>query len=456
MIRGSLAEFAPALHGRCTADARFEGVCIDSRRATPETLFVAIRGERMDGHGFVAEAAQAGVAAAMVERELDSALPQMIVADTTAGLGQLASYWRRRFTLPVIGVTGSNGKTTVKEMLASILSCRGEVLATRGNLNNHIGMPLTLLDLDESHQTAVIEMGANHVGEIALLAGLARPTVGLVINAGRAHLEGFGSLENVARGKGEMFTALPDDGVAVINADDAYAGLWLELAGSRTVLRFGRSEQAEVRVVGAVEHDAGGNQCFVLATPQGEVAISLPLPGRHNVSNALAAAAAALAAGITPAEIAAGLARVAGAPGRLQLRRSSTGAWLIDDSYNANPDSLVVALELLASREGRRVLVLGDMGELGPGARELHAEMGRQARASGIEHLYTLGELSAAANEAFGEGGCHNSEMQSLLGVLCGHTGPDCTILVKGSRSMQMERVVEALVAPVTADAPGD
>ena len=456
MIRGTLAEFAPALQARCTADARFRGVCIDSRRVTPEALFVAIRGERMDGHAFVADAAGDGVAAAMVEHELDNALPQMIVADTTAGLGQLASRWRQRFALPVIGVTGSNGKTTVKEMLAAILSCRGEVLATRGNFNNHIGMPLTLLELDESHQAAVIEMGANHGGEIALLAALARPTVGLVTNAGRAHLEGFGSLDDVARAKGEMFTALADDGVAVINADDPYAGLWLELAGARRVLRFGLEAQADVGVRGEVVDDDNGRQRFVLVTPQGEAEVSLPLPGRHNIRNALAAAAAALAAGMSPHEIGAGLARTGGAPGRLQMRQAHGGASLLDDTYNANPDSLGVALDVLAARGGCRVLVLGDMAELGPGAEALHAEMGRQARASGIEHLYTLGELSAAASEAFGAGAGHGSDLASLLAMLRAHGGSDCTILVKGSRAMQMERVVAALSTPVAADARGD
>ncbi len=456
MIRGSLAEFAPTLQGRCTAPARFEGVSIDSRRAVSGALFVAIRGERMDGHKFVTDAARAGVAAAMVERELDTPLPQMIVADTTAGLGQLASHWRQRFTLPVIGVTGSNGKTTVKQMLAAIMACRGEVLATRGNLNNHIGMPLTLLELDERHQAAVIEMGANHAGEIALLAGLARPDVGLVTNAGRAHLEGFGSLDGVARAKGEMFEALPEDGVAVINTDDAYAELWLSLAGSRPVIRFGHGELADVRPGSSVQQTADGGQWFVLVTPQGEAEVRLPLPGAHNISNALAAAAAALAAGCTPVEIASGLACVDGAPGRLQLHQTAGGACLLDDSYNANPDSLAVALDVLAAREGRRILVLGDMGELGPEGRVLHAEMGCQARASGIEHLYTLGELSAAASEAFGEGAAHSTGIEALLARLHDCTGPDCTILVKGSRAMQMERVVSALATPVVADAGGD
>lgn len=455
MIRGTLAEFAPALAAHCTADARFEGVSIDSRRAPPESLFVAIRGERMDGHAFVHEAADAGVAAAMVERQLELALPQMVVADTTAGLGQLASEWRQRFSLPLIGVTGSNGKTTVKQMLAAILACRGEVLATRGNLNNHIGVPLTLLGLSEGHQAAVVEMGANHLGEIAMLAGLARPTVGLVTNAGRAHLEGFGSLDDVARGKGEMFATLPDDGVAVINADDSYCRLWLELAGSRRVLRFGRTAQADVRAV-AIRADSDGYQQFTLVTPEGEAEVSLPLLGEHNIANALAAAAAALAARVTPAQIATGLARVGGAPGRLQLRHTPGGACLIDDSYNANPDSLNVALEALAAREGTRVLVLGDMAELGAGEGELHAETGRRARASGIDYLYTLGTLSAAASEAFGEGALHSSDQDALLAALRTHDREASTILVKGSRSMQMERVVQALAAPATANESGD
>lgn len=442
------------LHG---PDAAFAAVCTDTRRLAPGDLFVALAGPNFDGHDFVRRAACLGAVGALVSHPIDVVLPQVRVADTLAALQAYAAARRRDFDLPVIGVTGSNGKTTVKQMLAAILESGGPVLATRGNLNNHIGVPLTLTRLDATHRAAVIEMGANHAGEITRLAEIAAPGVGVVTLAGQAHVAGFGSVEGVARAKGELFAALPSDGIAVINADDAFAPLWREMAGHCRRIEFGLGAGAEVSArTDSIGLDGQGRAAFELVTAGGSRRVQLSVPGRHQVMNALGAAAAALGAGATLDSVAAGLAAASAAPGRLAWHRGVGGAALLDDTYNANPGSLRVALELLATRDGERWLVLGDMGELGADAESAHANAGRLARALSVARLFALGPLSAASVAAFGAGAAHFSDHAALSEALVhaldergAATGP--SILIKGSRSMCMERVVAALTAADTA-----
>jgi UDP-N-acetylmuramoyl-tripeptide--D-alanyl-D-alanine ligase len=430
------------LHGE---DARFTRVVTDSRQLAPGDLFVALRGERFDGHDYVEAARKAGAAGALVSQAQPSNLPQVIVGDTLAGLQDYATSWRGDFEVPVVGITGSNGKTTVKQMLAAIVARRGPVMATVGNLNNHIGVPLTLLSLREEHRTAVVEMGANHAGEIARLAAIARPDVGVVNNAGDAHLEGFGSRDGVARAKGELFEAL-EHGVSVINADDAYAPLWRELArGDR--LTFGLAEDADVRAVNPRPEppEAPTGMDFELRTPEGRQGVRLPLPGLHNVRNALAAAACAVALGMDARDIATGLLNVRPAAGRLTWRRAINGARLLDDTYNANPTSLRAGLELLAAVRARRWLVLGDMGELGRGAEQMHFAAGEDARALGIERLYAVGPLAREAARGFGSGAVHFNDVAELVAEVRERLAPEVALLVKGSRSARMERVVAGL-----------
>ena len=418
------------------------GVSIDSRTVAPGNLFVAIRGENFDGHDFARQALERGAAAAMIHQDVPGVLPALRVQDTRQALGRLAAGWRARFDLPLAGITGSNGKTTVKEMLAAILARRGPVLATRGNLNNDIGVPLTLLRLGGGHRFAVVEMGANHAGEIACLAELAQPCLGLVTNAGPAHLEGFGSVEGVARAKGELYAALPADGIAVINADDAFAGFWRGLAADRRVVTFGLEAGADV---GGRWQAEDLHTRLVITLPGAEVETRLALPGRHNVMNALAAAAAAWALGAAPEDIAAGLAAVAPVPGRLRLLRGPAGMRILDDTYNANPGSLAAALEVMASLPGRHWLALGDMAELGGAADALHAEAGKLARARHVERLFAVGPRSGAAARAFGEGAEHLVNKAALAEAVAQAAAPDVVLLVKGSRAMHMEEVVERL-----------
>ena len=455
MIAGVLSEFATVVQGRIAgADARFQGLCIDSRRLRPGELFVALPGAHGHGHDFLAHARERRAAAALVEAVQPVDLPQLVVADTGAALGALARAWRARFSLPVAAITGSNGKTTVKEMIASIAAVRGEVLATQGNLNNELGVPLTLARLHPRHWAAVVEMGANHAGEIAYLTRLAMPSVGVVTNAGAAHLAGFGSLEGVARAKGELFAGLPASGLAVINLDDPQAGRWRDMTGAR-ITTFGFSEGADWRVDPASL--TLGRECaeaatrFELSSPLGRAAIRIGFLGRHNALNAAAAGAVAAGLGCSLEEIKEGLGRAGAIAGRLRARRLAIAeGWLIDDSYNANPSSLQAALDVLASLDGERWLVLGDMGELGESGRERHAAAGREARARGVHRLYSVGHLSAAADEGFGKGAWHCLDVNELalrvIDDLRAAPGP-VAVLVKGSRRMGMERVVAALAA---------
>ena len=434
---------------RVGPNATFDGVTTDSRRIQPADLFVALRGERFDGHAFVNVALSSGAAAALVEQSAalktgDASL--ILVRDTREALGRLAAFWRARFTLPLVAVTGSNGKTTVKEMLAAMLRAavgQNAVLATAGNLNNDIGVPLMLLRLRERHRYAVIEMGMNHVGEIGYLTELARPTVALVTNAGVAHIGEVGSREAIAWAKGEIYAGLGETGVALINADDEFAPLWRDLNRGRKVIEFGIERPAAVSA--QYELSALGG-LMSISTPGSAYVARLQVPGLHNVRNALAAAAAAYALGVAPAEAAAGLTTYAGTKGRLQYKPARGGAALIDDTYNANPDSVKAAIAVLAAATGKRILVLGDMGELGEAGPALHTEAGEQARRAGIDHLLTLGELSEGAARAFGPGAKHFRELEDLCAALEPLLGRDTTVLVKGSRFMRMERVAERFV----------
>lgn len=458
----TLSQLAHITDGQLVGvEASFSAVSIDSRTLVDGELFVALTGPNFDGHAFVAAAEQRGAVALLVEHEVESQLPQVIVEDSRRALGQLGSAWRSRYQIPLISVTGSNGKTTVKEMLAAILNsmpgAHARVLATRGNLNNELGVPLTLMRLNSNHKYAVIEMGANHFGEIRYLTTLTQPTVALVNNAGPAHLEGFGNVEGVANAKGEIFEGLSEDGVAVFNGDDRYVDVWRGLCAGKTTRIFGLTEAADVSA-SELKLDEHGYR-FTLRTGGDSIDIALQLAGRHNVMNALAAAAAALAAGATLQAVRDGLQKVESVKGRLQVCSGNVGVTIIDDTYNANPASLQAALDVLNDAHGgEKVLVLGDMGELGEQAEAHHSRMGRQAFAARIDHLFTVGELAQHASDAFGEEAQHFATLQTLITELR-HTIAEAedgvTLLVKGSRSMQMERVVAALLDEGTQQVSG-
>lgn len=449
-VERSASAFAAAASGRLLgSDAIFREVVSDSRAIGEGDCFVALSGPNFDGHDFVAQAAGRGAACAVVSRAVDVALPQIVVDDPLQALQAFAAHWRAAFDIPLVGVTGSNGKTTVRALLEAVLAPLGPVLATRGNLNNHIGVPLTLCRLRGEHRAAVIEMGANHAGEIAMLSAMARPTLAIVSNAGDAHLEGFGSRDGVARAKGEIFAALPAKGVAVINADDAYADYWRSIAQCRQ-LGFGLHADADVRAsaVRPEPPEAPVGNRFQLHIPGADaVEVQLPLPGEHNVRNALAAAAAAHALGLDAPRIALALRDVTPPEGRLRWHQLAGGARLLDDSYNANPDSLAAGVALLAATRGTRVLALGDMAELGPNSRELHAEAGARARAAGIERVYGVGPLAREAVTAFGEGGEAFDSTEALIEAMRRALAPDWVVLLKGSRTARMEQVLAGLAA---------
>ena len=458
----TLSEAARALNATLLGDdIVFQAVSTDTRTLQPGDLFVALIGENFDGHNFIAGAIAKGAGAILISAPLEVVMPALkgmmvpalCVADTRLALGQLAAAWRARFSIPVIAVTGSNGKTTTKEMLAAIFGQRGGVLATQGNLNNDIGVPLTLLRLRKEHRYAVIEMGASHPGEIAYLSGLARPTVALITNAAVAHLGGFGSLDEVARTKGGIYDGLADTGVGIVNADDAYASLWRGMVGGRRCVTFGMRTATEVHAdMNTVKCRMDAQDivtCFELHTPVGNVEVVLPLLGTHNVMNALAASAAALAAGATLDDVRNGLQGMQPVKGRLAVKRGIHGVRVIDDTYNANPPSVRAAIDVLAVAAGPKILVLGDMGELGDDAPAFHAQVGVHAQAAGINRLYALGDLSQLAIQGFGNGGRHYATHDALIDALTAELaalGANTTVLIKGSRFMHMERVVEAIV----------
>lgn len=441
----SLAEAADLLNAEYRGeDVPFSALSTDSRQLQPGELFFALSGPNFDGHRFVEAAQQRGACAAVVAHWLDYSLPQLKVTDPLRALGQLGSYWRQHFSGKVVALTGSNGKTTTKEMIAAILRTRGSVLATKGNLNNEIGLPLTLSRLADE-KFAVIEMGANHPGEIAYLTQLTQPDIALITNVGPAHLEGFGDLAGVARAKGEIFQGLGAGGVAIINRDDDFADTWLQTLQQTQIIDFSLHHSTAVRAE-ILDHS---RSLFRLQSAGDSIEIQLPLPGQHNIANALAAAAATIAAGLTLADIKQGLEQLQAVPGRLQHLSGPYGSRLINDSYNANPASLAAGLQLLNNSAQRSWLVLGDMAELGEKTAEFHRQAGEQARSASVERLYCIGEHSIASAQAFGQNGFHFETLTGLLETLNrdlqNNTEQPPTILIKGSRSMRMEQVVAKL-----------
>ena len=444
MMAGSLSSAANLMHGKLQGDdVMFCGVSTDTRSLRPGELFVALHGPNFDGAAFVDKAAAGEAAGAVVAHPVESDLPLIVVDDTLKALGQLAAGWRAQMPATVIGITGSNGKTTLKELLASILSISAETLATQGNLNNEIGMPLMLTRMSRNHRYAVIEMGANHHGEIGYLRSLAAPVIVAITNAAPAHLEGFGSVEGVAKAKGEILTGDPAPEVAILNADDDYFEYWKSICGAARILSFGLSAEAEIRA----SHIESSNDAtdFMLHMPGTRFEVHLSLAGKHNVLNACAAAAIASALGISPGQIRQGIEAVLPVGGRLQHVTSASGAVLYDDSYNANPVSVQAAAEFLAAQEGTSWLVLGDMAELGGDAELLHAHTGWVIREAGIDHLLATGPLSKKTVESYGENGRWFESIDELGAALRDSIAEGDVVLVKGSRSMGMERIVNIL-----------
>jgi UDP-N-acetylmuramoyl-tripeptide--D-alanyl-D-alanine ligase len=450
MITMPLTELAHILNANCSpSDITFTGICKDARLVTPGNLFVAIIGEQFDGNNFVDDAFKKGATAALVNRKIDSAIPQIIVNDTIEALGLLTKNWRDRFTLPLIGVTGSNGKTTMKNMIAAILeaACHDDsslVLATEGNLNNNIGLPFTLARLNHQHRYGVIEMGMNNAGEIAYLTQITRPKVAVISNAAEAHLQGLTDVAGVAKAKGEIFQGLPHDGIAILNRDDAFFDYWHQLIADHTCLTFGLQNTADITA--KITNTSTTHQLITLTTPDGTIDIQLPLLGAHNVMNALAATAATLAIQIDLTAIKKGLEGMHAAPGRLNIHLLPSGLRIIDDTYNANPFSTQAAINTLSTFTGKKILVLGDMRELGPDEIALHELTGDRARQAGIDYVFSFGKLSAATTQQFGTQGQHFTDRNELIAALQPHLQSGNTILVKGSRSMKMELIVEKLL----------
>jgi UDP-N-acetylmuramoyl-tripeptide--D-alanyl-D-alanine ligase len=450
-----LSDCAEAMQGKLVGeDVAITSVSIDTRAIKPGQLYIAIKGHNFDGNEFVDQAEQAGAIAAIVHKGVKSTLPHILVDDTRLALAELAGTWRQSLTarenetLSVVGITGSNGKTTVKEMVAAILAVNGPVLFTQGNLNNDIGVPLTLLRLNEQHRYAVIEMGANHAGEIAYTSNYTRADVVIITNAGAAHIEGFGSLDGVAKAKGEIIETLKKDGIAVINHDDDYFDYWKSIAGNKCALSFGLNDGADVTAK-AIKTQIRNNAfvtTFELVTALGMVNIILKLAGQHNVVNALAASAASLALGLDLKQIKQGLECVKPVTGRLQPLVSRLGNIVIDDTYNANSASLKAGLDVLTNFTGKPWLVLGAFGELGPDSPKMHEEMGVFIKARGVVRLLAVGADSKNTVQAFGKGATFFEKQQDLIDVLKQELKGDETILIKGSRAQHMENVAAALV----------
>ena len=446
MIRVALSKIAAVLHGELLGqDLTFDAVTTDTRKITPGCLFVALKGERFDAHDFADEAKKAGAGALLVSRRLDIDLPQIVVKDTRLAFGELAAWVRQQVPTRVVALTGSSGKTSVKEMTAAILSQCGNTLYTAGNLNNDIGVPMTLLRLAPEHEYAVIELGANHQGEIAWTVSLTKPEAALVNNLAAAHLEGFGSLEGVAKAKGEIYTGLPANGIAIMNADNNDWLNWQSVIGARKTWRFSPNAANSDFTATNVHVTSHGTE-FTLQTPTGNVDVLLPLPGRHNIANALAAAALAMAVGAPLSAIKTGLANLTAVPGRLFPVPLAENKLLLDDSYNANVGSMTAAVQVLSEMPGYRVLVVGDMAELGDESEACHQQVGEAAKASGIDSVLSTGKLSHAISEASGAGE-HFADKAALIARLQTliQEKQIITVLVKGSRSAAMEEVVHAL-----------
>lgn len=446
MIKMSLPELEKSLGvaPSSASSVTFHGVSTDTRTLISGNLFVALVGENVDGHDFIAKAEEKGANAILASRPVQSSLPTVIVPDTLAALGQLSANWRDRFQLPLIGVTGSNGKTTLKNMIASILRATSNdptaVLATIGNLNNQIGLPLTLLRLSEEHRFGVIEMGMNHFGEIDYLTKLTKPMVAIITNAAECHLEGLKDVAGVAKAKGEIFGGLPPNGIAILNHDDPFYEYWRNVIGDHRALTFGLKPGADVTIL------SSDHQTITMNTPSGNIDVKLPLLGTHNQMNAMAATAATLALGIDIEIIKQGLEQVKAEPGRMRQYFLENELRIIDDSYNANPFSLKAAIQTLASLQGTKIMVLGDMKELGPAEKEYHRAAGEQISAAKIDYLFTLGDLSRETSEAFGDRAKHFTDIVPLLSALKPYLASQVNCLVKGSRSMKMEKIIEAIV----------
>ncbi len=441
-----LSEVARMLRGEMVGkDVEFHGVSIDSRKTQPKQLFAAVKGTQVDGHKYIDDAIKHGAVAALVTQALDNEIPQIVVHDVRIALGEIASYYRHQLPMPIIGLTGSCGKTTTKTLIASILAQCGKVHATQGTLNNDYGMPLTLLGASPRDDYVVLEMGANHLHEIAYLTYIARPTIALITNAGPVHLEGFGSIDGVAAGKAEIFQGLTENGVAIINLDDHYAEYWLQQIAGNPYITFGMTERADVYAT-EVAVNAQGEISFTLHTLSGAAPIKMSLIGEHNVMNALAAAAVAVAVGVSLADIQRGLESAGTVDKRLVARVGMNGVHLIDDTYNANPVAMEMALKVLSGYQGEKIFVVGDMGELGANAEIYHRELGKKAKQYGIDRLYAVGQLSRATVEGFGEQAQHFVDQPALIAALQKELRPQVNILVKGSRSAKMENVVAALL----------
>lgn len=446
----TLSQAASAMNGSLLgADAQLTSVGTDSRHVTQGELFFALKGEHFDGHQYAEQALKKGAVAVVVSDANGVVRPAILVKDTLLALGALAQAWRSQFNVPVIAVTGSNGKTTIKEMISAILNIATNnakaVHVTVGNLNNHIGMPLTLLKMRANHQYAVLEMGMNHLGEIDYLTRIAKPTIAVIGNAGTAHIGELGSRDNIAQAKGEIFIGLGNDGIAIVNADDDYADYWRSLNASRKTLIFGLKNKADVSA--EVTESGDGRQKVQLKTPVGEIGFNLNLLGEHNIRNALAASAVAVALQIPLTCIAQAFKDFGGVKGRLTQLAGVNNALVIDDTYNANPDSMKAAIDVLRVQVGKKIMVMGDMGELGADALALHAQIGAYAQKAGVEALYTLGENSVQAAKAFGADARSFDAVDALVESLKSHLQQGATVLVKGSRFMKMERVVNAIVA---------
>jgi UDP-N-acetylmuramoyl-tripeptide--D-alanyl-D-alanine ligase len=428
----------------CQLNTAITGICTDSRSVKPGNLFIAINGEHFDGHDFIHEVEAKGASAVVVNRMTEGVhIPQFVVADTLIALAALATIHRKSITCPIIALTGSNGKTTVKEMIAAILPVPSQ--ATKGNLNNHIGAPLSVLELKEHHLYGVFELGANHPGEIAHTVAIVNPDVALINNIAPAHVEGFGSIDGVAEAKGEIYQGLNAAGIAVVNDDDVYAHYWDDLLADKKVMRFSTNHPADVYAQDIQFNEKGCGQ-FTLVLPVGPTDIELQVPGLHNIRNALAAAACCHAVGISIKEIQQGLSQFNGVKGRMSVLVGKNQATIIDDTYNANLRSVITGLEVLAARPGEKIFVFGDMGELGKWSTQHHQDVGLAARQLGINQLLSCGSLSALASEAFGDGGTHYSTQEELAHILVEKLHPDTTVLVKGSRSSAMEKIVHKLL----------
>ncbi|MFT5139148.1 MAG: UDP-N-acetylmuramoyl-tripeptide--D-alanyl-D-alanine ligase [Lysobacterales bacterium] len=443
MITMTLPQAAKVLGCKDVGGATsFRGITSDSRMVNDGMMFAALSGDHVDGHDFAAAALNYGASCVLVNRKLDIPVSQLVVPDVLAALGKLAAWWRAETDPSVVAITGSNGKTTTREMVTRVLELDANVLSTAGNYNNELGLPLTLFGLNHEHRYAVLELGASKGGDIAYLAEISAPDIALITNVGPAHLQGFGNEEGVARAKGELYQALPLDGTAIINIDELWCDVWQEMSPAKNFITFGRKTNSDI-------YPESTTQGIEIKTPSGSFPLNLHLPGEHNLHNALAATAVALALNIPLDQIRQGLEDTMPVPGRLNLIRTENGWTVIDDTYNANPASLYAALQVLTHQQGEPWLVLGDMKELGHNSHRMHAEMGEAARALGVKRIFAVGDSSIFTVDAFGRGGSHFTDHKSLLKALCSEISAGVTCLVKGSRSMGMEQVVQAITGPM-------